>query len=140
MDKKDQALLAALKRDGRASVTQLAAELELSRTTVQNRIDRLQRSGVIRRFTVELASADRPAPVAAITMIELEGAVKRSVVRALSKLPELASLHSTNGAWDLVARIETDSLPRFDNVLNQIRAIPGVRRSETCLLLDEARA
>lgn len=139
MDSTDRALIAALQRDARASITQLAQILGLARATVQTRIEKLQRSGVIRRFTVELGGQVASKTIAAVTLIELEGAVKRSVVRALHRLPELASLHATNGAWDLVARIETDSLPHFDKVLNQIREIPGVRRSETCLLLDEAR-
>ncbi len=139
MDQTDRTLLAALKQDGRASVTQLAQQLGVSRSTVQTRIERLQSSGAIRRFTVELGGPESQDQITSVTLIELEGAVKRTVVRALYKLPELASLHSTNGAWDLVARLETDSLPAFDHALNQIRDIPGVRRSETCLLLDEAR-
>ena len=139
MDTTDRALLAALKRDGRASITELAAQLSVSRATVQTRIERLRSSGEIRRFTVELGAPDDTAKIAAVTLIELEGGVKRSVVRALHRVPELSSLHSTNGAWDLVARFETNTLPRFDAILNQIREIPGVRRSETCLLLDEAR-
>jgi DNA-binding Lrp family transcriptional regulator len=65
--------------------------------------------------------------------------MSRQVIRALGRMPEVVSLHSTNGAWDLVARIETDTLPAFDRVLRQVREVPGVTNSQTCLLLDEAR-
>ncbi len=139
MDATDNALLAALKSDARASVTTLAAQIGVSRATVQTRLDRLTRTGTIKRFTIETAAEVDPDRIAAVMLIALEGPTKRSVVRALRRLPEITSLHSTNGAWDLVARIETDSLPGFDRVLNAVRDIQGVQNSETCLLLDDAR-
>ncbi len=139
MEDTDRALIAALKADARASITTLAAQLGVSRATVQTRLDRLQRTGVIRRFTIETALQDDPNRIRAVMLVQLEGPTKRSVVRALRRLPEITDLHSTNGAWDLVARIDTDSLPAFDRLLNAVRDIPGVQNSETCLLLDEAR-
>ena len=134
----DRALLAALKRNARASITTLAAELGVSRATVQTRLERLVHSGTIRRFTIETALEADPNRIKAVALISLEGPVKRQVVRALKRMPEITSLHSTNGSWDLVAHIETDSLPGFDRVLNAIRDVSGVQNSETCLMLDQA--
>lgn len=48
----------------------------------------------------------------------------------------MESLHTTNGGWDLVAELRTDSLAGFDRLLGQIRAIEGVVNSETSLLLS----
>jgi DNA-binding Lrp family transcriptional regulator len=138
-DDTDRALIALLTRDARQPVTSLAAALGIARATVQARLDRLRARGIIRRFTVELAEGPGTPPVAAIMLIELKGAMSRQVIRALGRMPEVVSLHSTNGAWDLVARIETDTLPAFDRVLRQVREVPGVTNSQTCLLLDEAR-
>ncbi len=138
LDSTDTALLSALKSDSRASVTTLAGQIGVSRATVQTRLDRLVRTGVIRRFTIETANAADPERIKAVMLIELGGPVKRQVVRALNRLPEITALHSTNGAWDLVAQIETDSLPSFDRILNSVREISGVQNSETCLLLDQA--
>jgi DNA-binding Lrp family transcriptional regulator len=138
LDTTDRALIAALKTDARASITTLAAQIGVSRATVQTRLDRLTRGGTIRRFTIEAGAEADPDRIKAVMLIELEGPTKRSVVRALRRLPEITSLHSTNGAWDLVAQIETDSLPSFDRVLNAVRDIQGVQNSETCLLLDSA--
>ena len=138
-DSTDTALLSALRADARASITTLAGQIGVSRATVQVRLERLLRSGVIRRFTIETASAADPERIKAIMLIELGGPVKRQVVRALNRFPEITGLHSTNGAWDLVAQIETDSLPSFDRILNSVREISGVQNSETCLLLDQAR-
>ena len=58
------------------------------------------------------------------------------VVRTLTRLPEVSTIYSTNGAWDLVVEIKSDSLLNFDRVLREIREIPGVLNSQTSLLLS----
>jgi DNA-binding Lrp family transcriptional regulator len=138
-DTTDRRLIAELKLDGRASVTRLASLLEISRATVQARLDRLIRSGVIKRFTVELDAVAEESRIHAVMLIEIRGALARAVTRALKRMPEIVDLHTTNGAWDLVARVETASLPSFDRVLREVREIQGVLNSETCLLLDTAK-
>ncbi len=139
MDATDQKLVALLKRDGRASVTTLAGELNVSRVTVQTRLDRLKRDGTIRRFTVELGQVGLDDLIHSIMMIEVKGAQAASVIKQLRRMPEIVDLHTTNGVWDLVAQIETVSLPDFDRVLRQVREVQGVTGSETSLLLDRAR-
>ena len=76
--------------------------------------------------------------IRAVMLIELEGTLARSVTASLRRLPEIASLHTTNGAWDLVAHIETASLSEFDRILRQTREIKGVLNSETSILLNRA--
>lgn len=71
-------------------------------------------------------------------LIQLQGTMSRAVTRALNAMPAIVSLHSTNGTWDLVAQIETATLPDFDKTLRAVREVPGVLNSETCLLLDTA--
>lgn len=138
LDPTDRQLIAALKQDGRASITTLAGRLGVSRATVQNRMSRLVSSGVIQRFTIDLDAMGSDDQIHAVMMIALQGNLARSITRALRGMPEIASLHTTNGSWDLVARIETSSLPEFDRLLREVREITGVVNSETCLLLDTA--
>ena len=139
MDATDQKLIALLKQDGRASVTTLAGALRVSRVTVQTRLDRMRRDGTIRRFTIELGEVGLDDLIHATMMIEVKGAQTMSVVRHLRRMPEIVDLHTTNGVWDLVAQIETASLPDFDRVLRQVREVQGVTGSESSLLLDRAR-
>jgi len=134
-DDTDRALLAALKQDARASVTELSHRLNLSRTTVKQRLTRLVESGGIRRFTIVTDTED-DAKMRAVMMVELQGEMSRSVLQALRKIPEISGIYSTNGTWDLVLDIHTESLARFDRVLRQVREISGVLNSETSLLLD----
>ncbi|WP_208347342.1 Lrp/AsnC family transcriptional regulator [Pseudaestuariivita rosea] len=134
MDQLDQALIRLLKEDARASVTTLAGRLNVSRATVQMRMARLIENNVIRRFTVELTDAPDDA-IRAVMMIELQGSMARSVLSKLRQLPQIIALHTTSGAWDLVAQIQTQTLGEFDQTLRNVRDIPGVSNSETSLLL-----
>lgn len=133
----DRRLLSALKSNARASLTELAAVTKISRATVKSRLTRLTEGGVIRHFTIETDLEDRDG-VRAMTTVELQGSMSRKVIRDLRKIPEVTSLHSTNGKWDLVAEIRTENLQGIDRVLRQIREISGVLNSETSLLLDIA--
>ncbi len=138
MDDLDRRLIAALRVDGRAPLSQLAQTLGVSRGTVQNRLDRLISADVILGFTVRVknrADADR---IRAIMMIEVSGKNTRQVAGSLRGLPQISKLHSTNGAFDLIAEIEVDNLMEFDRVLSTVRSIEGIARSETSLLLAPA--
>jgi len=135
VDTVDRKLLAILRTDGRASISRLAEMLKISRGTVQNRIDRLTKDGIIAGFTVRIAAAEDPHAVRAVTLIEITGQKTNAVIKALRGVPEIRALHTTNGAWDLVAETETENLAEFDRVLRHVRALDGVSKSETSLLL-----
>ncbi len=135
LDQMDRRLIALLKIDSRASITVLAARLEVSRATVQNRLERLVKSGAITRFTIELASQDDTRLVRAVMMIEIEGNLEKTVTGRLRQMPEIANSHPTNGKWDLIVVIETPNLAEFDRALREVRQIRGVRNSETSILL-----
>jgi DNA-binding Lrp family transcriptional regulator len=137
MDEIDHRLIALLRSDARASLSELAKKLGVSRGTVQNRMRRLVSDGVIAGFTVRLrnASAER---IRAIMLVEVAGRSTNKVAQALKGLPEIRELHSTNGPFDLVAEIEVGNLADFDRVLSKVRMIDGVARSETSLLLSPA--
>lgn len=134
-DDLDRRLLALLREDGRASTAALAERLKVSRGTVQNRIDRLQRSGLLVGFTIRLRNELDNSGIRAITMIELRGGASDAVIAALRQIPEAVRVHTTNGRWDLVVEIHTETLGEFDRVLRELRAIKGVANSESNLLL-----
>lgn len=138
LSESDRRLISALKKDGRASVTTLSSVLGISRATVQSRMERLIRSGVILRFTIDTDAASESDVVHAIMTIEIQGSLSRSIIKELRLKPEITALHTTNGAWDLVAHVETANLRDFDRVLREVRDVKGVLNSETSLLLDIA--
>ncbi len=135
-DDLDRRLIGALREDGRAPVSKLAVVLGVSRQTVENRLTRLLDSGAVLGFTIRVRQDAEDDAVRAIMMIEVVGKSTTAVIRSLRGLPELHSLHSTNGSWDLVAEIRAASLQDFDRVLRHVRETPGVQNSETSLLLS----
>ncbi|WP_448204906.1 Lrp/AsnC family transcriptional regulator [Azospirillum sp. sgz302134] len=140
MDQLDEKLITLLRHDGRRSISDLAAELGVSRATVRSRMERLESAGIIIGYTVILRADTVEAPVRGIMLIEVEGLAADRVVRTLSGLPEVLEIHSTNGRWDLIVELSSSSLPEFDAVLRRIRLIPGITTSETNLLLNTPRS
>lgn len=138
MDDLDRRLIAALRVDGRAPLSELAKKLGVSRGTVQNRLDRLIAEEAILGFTVRLREAAEANRIRAIMMIEVSGKSTRKIAQILRGLPQIHALYSTNGAYDLIAEIEVENLEEFDRVLSAVRMIDGVARSETSLLLARA--
>ena len=140
MDEIDQNLIAALRRDGRASLSELAGTLGLSRATVRARMDRLIAKGEIQGFAVVTRSDVTAMPVRGLMMIGIEGRGAERITARLAGLPEVLAVHSTNGRWDLIAEIGARTLEEFDAVLARIRNLDGVTSSETSLMLTTRRA
>jgi len=136
MDDTDRQLIALLRDDARASVASLAKKLRVARGTVQNRLARLERDGVIVGYTVRLRPHVEEQRIRALTTIAVEGNKTESVLKALRGEPSVGSLYSTNGRWDIVAELRADSLEAFDRVLARIRLIEGISNTETSLLLS----
>ena len=136
MDGTDRRLLALLRENARLPVASIAAIMGLSRATVQARLDRLLRDGTITGFTIVTKPGSEPATIRAIMMIEIEGERSDSVMKALKANREVAAVHTTNGRWDFVVELKTDSLEAFDAALRRIREMKGIAGSETSLLLS----
>ena len=137
LDDTDRRLLALLRDNARRPASSLAAALGVSRGTVQNRIARLLREGVIQGFTVRLRpEADGAGAVRAITMVEIHGRTAAGVLKALKGLPEVRALHTTNGRWDVVAELAAENLEALDRALSRIRMLDGVANTETSILLS----
>lgn len=140
MDALDERLVTLLRHDGRRSVSDLAVDLGVSRATVRARMERLERQGHILGYTVILRADALEQRVRGITMIEVEGHAADRVVRALGGFPEISEIHTTNGRWDLVVELNTDTLTQFDAVLRKMRLVQGITGSETTLLLATPRS
>jgi len=134
-DQLDRQLIALLREDGRAPISQLAKQLNVSRATVQNRLERLTVSGAILGFTIRAHEHIEKGSVKAIMMIEVVGRTTTTVIKQLRGFPELQKLHTTNGKWDLIAELQASDLMDFDRVLRMVREIEGVLNSETSILL-----
>jgi DNA-binding Lrp family transcriptional regulator len=136
LDDIDLRLIALLRDNARISVVTLAKQLRIARATVQNRLTRLENNGVIVGYTVRLKSAVEPHRIRALMSIAVEGNRTDEVLRALRGQPNIATIYSTNGRWDLIGELHADSLEHFDRVLAAIRLIDGIANTETSILLS----
>ena len=136
MDSTDRQLLSLLRDNARMSVASLAKSLRVARGTVQNRLARMEKDGTIVGYTVTLTPQDEAQRIRALMTVAVDGNRTDEVLRALRGDPAVASLHTTNGRWDIVAELRSDSLEGVDKVLSRIRLIDGISNTETSLLLS----
>jgi DNA-binding Lrp family transcriptional regulator len=136
MDTLDQQLIALLRTDARASVATLAHRLGVSRGTVNNRIAKLEDSGTIVGYTVRLRPDVAHNQISAWMSIAVEGNQTRKVIATLLGEPGVASLHDTNGRWDLLAELRCENLGDLAAVLERIRLIKGIGNTETSIHLQ----
>ncbi|KAB7615973.1 Lrp/AsnC family transcriptional regulator [Amylibacter sp. SFDW26] len=135
MDSRDRQIISELRRDSRMSLSDLSDVIGLSRVTVRSRLDRLVSEGTILGFTVILKEDTQRSPVRGLTMLAIEGIGADRIKRQLGGLSAVQAIHATNGKWDLILELGTETLEGLDEVLSRIRRIDGVMSSETNLLL-----
>ncbi len=139
MDNLDRKLIELLKRNSREAVSNLAHHIGTTRATVKARIQKLKEKGIIEGFTILLGNHPSETRVEALTFIKIEKLDKKPIKRKLFNLPEIETVHNTNGQWDIIIRISAPSLTRLDQILTEIRMINGIIGSETHLLLTTER-
>ena len=139
MDDTDQRLIAALRQNARLSVADLAHRLGTSRGTITNRLRKLEDSQVIVGYTVRLRPEAQPERIRAWMGVLVEGNRTREVIANLLGEPSVASLHDTNGRWDLLAELEVGSMAELSQALERIRLVSGIRGTETSILLASYR-
>ena len=133
---KDDDLIALLKVNARESVVSLARKLSVSRSTVQDRLRRLEDAGIISGYTVRLAEDDARAGISAYIEISVEPHKTTQVVRSLLRFPQVETLQTVSGKFDLVAFVRTQSPARMDVLLDKIGLVDGITRTESAIVLS----
>lgn len=136
LTQKDDDLLALLRLNAREPVASLARKLKISRTTVQDRIKRLEELGIIAGYSVRLAGMVDRSSIRAYVTVSVEARRQVDVGRALSRLPQVEALHTVAGKFNLVALARTSSAEDMDRMLDAVGLIPGVTRTESAIILS----
>lgn len=141
IDGVDRALLDALVADARMSLTDLADTINVSRSTAYARLQRLRDDHVITGFTTTVDPHALGLGVAAMVFIDIEQHDWRALRAELAAIPGVEYLAMCAGRFDLmlIARATTIAALR-DVLLEQIQRLPGVRSTETVIILDEVRS
>jgi DNA-binding Lrp family transcriptional regulator len=136
VDAIDEKLIFALRDNARASTARLARLVGRSRTSVQSRLERLEREGVIAGYSVRVAPEHELAAVRAHVMIKVGPKEARAVTAALKAIPQVRVLHSVSGDVDLIAVAATASVAEMDEVIDRIGALDGVERTTSSIILS----
>ena len=136
MDPIDEQLILALRENGRATTADLARLVGRSRTSVQSRIERLEKVGVIVGYGVRLAPEHDLGAVRAHVMIKVGPKEVRAVSAALRAISQVRVLHSVSGEVDLIAVAAAASVAEMDVVIDRIGALDGVERTTSSIILS----
>jgi DNA-binding Lrp family transcriptional regulator len=135
LDDTDRALLALLRENARAPTAELARRLGVSRTTVQSRLQRLERRRAIVGYTVVVPDEAEAALVRAHVLITLAPRQTAAIDAALRRIPEVRVLHSVSGPFDLIAIVAAGSIGELDALIDRIGALDGVERTTSAIVL-----
>jgi DNA-binding Lrp family transcriptional regulator len=133
---KDRELLALLRVNAREPVASLARKLNISRTTVQDRLRRLEQTKVIEGYALRLTEDAAANGIKAFVTLEVEPRRTQEVTKALAKVPQVISLHTVSGKFDLMAVVGAANADELDGVLDRIGEVPGVTGTESAIILS----
>jgi len=133
---KDEDLIALLRVNAREPVAALARKLGLSRTTVQDRLRRLEESGTIAGYSVRLGSERLQDGIRAFITIAIEPRRQVEAAKMMMRYPQVEALHTVSGKYDLVAQVRAPSAEAMDKLIDELGTGPGVTRIETAVILS----
>lgn len=132
----DLNLIALLRENARASTTELARRLGVSRTTVQSRVAKLEKQGVIEGYTVRIAPSFERDLVRAHVLVTALPKLSPKVENALRAMMAVRTLHSVSGHFDMIVIVEAPSIQELDVLLDRIGALEGVERTMSSIILS----
>ena len=136
IDVKDKELLALLSANSRESVAQLARKLNMSRSTVKDRIERLEQKGVIAGYTLRYSEEHAEGQIQAHVLISTNPKHTAPIVRALKQIINVKSLYAVNGIYDMIAVISAESTRALDQTLDQIGTMDGIEKTVSSIILS----
>ena len=139
VDRLDAELIALLSAEPRLGVFEASRRLGVARGTVQARLDRLQRSGVVRDFAPTVDAERLGYPVTAFVTVELapgDGDRDAAVAEHLRPIPEVLEVHAITGPGDLMVRAVARSNADLQRVIGRISESPAVLRTSTVIALS----
>ncbi|RLA06069.1 MAG: AsnC family transcriptional regulator [Gammaproteobacteria bacterium] len=132
----DEHLISLLRENARLSVSEIARRLSVSRTAAQMRLQKLERTGVIEGYSVRLSESFSKDQIRALVMIKSPPGKRSKIENALTAIPQLTTLYSISGAFDLSAVISAASVADLDAAIDEIGRLDGVEDTLSSVILS----
>jgi Lrp/AsnC family leucine-responsive transcriptional regulator len=137
IDTIDQAILLHLQQDSRIAYADLAKLVGLSVGAVHERVKKLERKGVIRRYRVDIDPEAIGLKLTAFVAVQLEGDCQcRNILPELKTFPEIEEVHSVAGEIDVILKVHSTDTKTLEDLLYRIKAIKGIARMTTRVVLS----
>jgi DNA-binding Lrp family transcriptional regulator len=132
MDAIDTQIVSLLRTNARMPLKTIAAKVELARSTVRERLVKLETSGVILGYHARIADADR---LSALLQLKLAKTPAPRAVAAITAMPEVLRCYSLSGDIDLAVEIEGRTTAQLNAARDRIATLPDVVDVVTALIL-----
>lgn len=136
MDKTDKKLLQLLTQNARASITALAQDIGLSRSTTQDRMKKLEKKGVIGGYTVRLDEAHQRRQITAHVMVSVRPKKAPVVAMALKKILNVRSLFAISGEYDMIAVLSAETTEEIDETIDEMGELEGIEKTRSSIVLS----
>ena len=145
LHKKDQLILEVLQEHGDYTTRQIAKKTLLPITTIHNRIKKLRKANIIKKFTIDLDYTKIDKAFSAIILVSFDYKLLRElkkdqhqVAKEMANLPEVGKVDIVTGGTDMVIRVRVKDVAEFDSfLLKKLQKIPGVDRTQSLVVIHE---
>ncbi len=135
-NEKDEQLLSLLKLNSRESFSSLARKTGVSRTTVQDRIKRMEEKGIIEGYSLRLGQQSRAQMMTAFVEVTLEPQKLPAILHELKSISAIDVIHTVSGKYDLIVKLSESSPQRIDAVLDKIGQVVGISHTSSAIVLS----
>lgn len=139
MDKFDRAIIRLLTENARLSLSKIGRDIGLSRTSVAERLQRLEDKKLIEGYTIKLGAASPSTAVCAYFQMTFSPFKLDRLVASITAISEIKHCQALSGEVDLMAYIEAESMDRLNQVRNQLEKLPDLQRLVTCPVLERVK-
>lgn len=136
-DELDRRILRELKANARASTSAIAARLKVARSTVQERIARMELDKVIAGYSVILARDTDAEKVQILVLLEIRQQDMRHILQKLQTYPEIRLCLSINGEFDLFLTADAPRIEDLDILVDELASISGIVRTKTFVVFGQ---
>jgi DNA-binding Lrp family transcriptional regulator len=136
VDDLDTRLLVTMRANPRVGLTELARLLGVARGTVQARVEKLTKSGVIEDFGPTVSPAKAGYPILAFVWLQIAQGRVQEAVDTLRAVPQVLEVHGTSGQHDLLCRVVARTTDHLQEIIARILASPTVQRTDTTIALS----
>ena len=138
LDETDRAIIAALRQDGRASVSAIATQVHISRAHAYQRIARLRERGVITGFTATVNPAAMGLASSAYVTLKLCQHSWRELRGQLRSIPEVQHVALVGGTFDVIMLVRARDNEALRRVIFEVlQSLPEVVDTQTHLIFED---